>query len=91
VAESKREAPEWGKAMGKRLQELRLSKELSQTQLAKLAGVPVGSLRSWEYGRREPLLSTAARLAIALGVSLDELAGIGPAAVEKKGTGKKDK
>src|SRR4051812_249569 len=32
--------------------------------------------RHWESGRREPLLSAAARLAKALGCSFDELAGL---------------
>jgi transcriptional regulator with XRE-family HTH domain len=61
--------------MGERLQRLRQEKGLSQSQLADAAGIPIGSLRNWERGRREPLLGTAARLADALGVSLDELAG----------------
>jgi transcriptional regulator with XRE-family HTH domain len=41
--------------------------------------VPIGSLRNWEHGRRTPLLDAAARIAQALGVTLDELAGLGPA------------
>jgi transcriptional regulator with XRE-family HTH domain len=66
--------------MGKRLQSFRLAKGLSQSQLAKAAAVPLGTLRGWEQGRRVPLLDAAARLAVALEISLDELAGIGPAA-----------
>ena len=64
--------------MGIRLQSLRREKGLSQPQLAQAAGVPVGSLRQWEQGRRTPLLDAAARVAVALGVSLDELAGLAP-------------
>jgi transcriptional regulator with XRE-family HTH domain len=67
-----------GETMGERMQRLRLAKGLSQSQLARAAGVPPGTLRNWEQGRREPLLSAAARVAVALGISLDELAGIGP-------------
>jgi transcriptional regulator with XRE-family HTH domain len=78
--------------MGNRLKQLRQQKGMSQAELAKAAGVPFGSLRNWEYGRRTPLLDAAARIAQALGVTLDELAGISnpevpPAA--KKGKPKK--
>jgi transcriptional regulator with XRE-family HTH domain len=73
--------------MGERLAALRRAAGLSQTQLAAAAGVPVGSLRQWEHGRRTPLLDAAARLAVAMGCSLDELAGIEPA--RGKGKGKK--
>jgi transcriptional regulator with XRE-family HTH domain len=75
--------------MGQRLQQLRQAKEMTQTELAEAAGVPVGTLRCWEQGRRVPLFDAAIRLARALGVSLDELAGEVPAK-EKKG-GKKGK
>jgi transcriptional regulator with XRE-family HTH domain len=61
------------KEMGERLKRLREAASLSQSQLATRASVPVGSLRNWEYGRREPLLSAASRLARALGVSIDAL------------------
>jgi transcriptional regulator with XRE-family HTH domain len=36
---------------------------------------PPGSLKNWEQGRRLPQLDAAYRLARAVGVSLDELAG----------------
>ena len=61
--------------MGERLQKLRKAAGLSQAALAKAAGVPLGTLRGWEYGRRTPLLDAAAKLADALGCTLDELAG----------------
>jgi transcriptional regulator with XRE-family HTH domain len=48
---------------------------LSQTGLAEASGVPVGNIRDYEQGRREPLLGKAAKLAVALGISLDALAG----------------
>jgi transcriptional regulator with XRE-family HTH domain len=64
-----------GETMGKRLKRLREAAGLSQSQLAAAAGVPVGTLRNWEYDRREPLLGAAARLADGLGCTLDELAG----------------
>ena len=64
--------------MGERLQRLRLAANLSQAELARRAKVPIGTLRNWEQDRRVPLLDTAVRVAQALGVSLDVLAGLGP-------------
>lgn len=75
-------------AMGIVLQELRQAKGLSQSQLAKAAGLPTSTLKNWEQGRREPLLSAAYQLAQALGISLDEMAAklfrTTPPPVEKK-------
>lgn len=34
--------------------ELRNSKGLSQSQFAKLIGIPVGTLQNWEQGKRTP-------------------------------------
>jgi transcriptional regulator with XRE-family HTH domain len=61
--------------MGGRLQRLRLARGLSQSQLARKAGVPAGTLKNWEHGRRTMLFDAAVKLADALDVSLDELAG----------------
>jgi transcriptional regulator with XRE-family HTH domain len=61
--------------MGERLQDLRLSAGLSQSQLARAAGIPTGSLKNWEQGLRLPRLDAAYRLAKALGITLDLLAG----------------
>jgi transcriptional regulator with XRE-family HTH domain len=61
--------------MGERFQELRQARGFSQSELAKVAGLPVSSLKNWEQGRREPLLSAAYQLAKALGITLDHLAG----------------
>lgn len=49
---------------------------LSQPGLAAKSGVPVGTIRDYEQGRRDPLLSTAVKLAAALGVSMDELTAV---------------
>ena len=54
-----------------KLKELRQGKGLSQAGLAAASGVPVGTIRDYEQGKREPLLSNAQRLARALGASLD--------------------
>jgi transcriptional regulator with XRE-family HTH domain len=64
--------------MGVRLKTLRQARGLSQAQLAKLSGIPKGTLLQWEYGLRTPLLDAAVKLADALGVTLDELAGREP-------------
>jgi transcriptional regulator with XRE-family HTH domain len=63
---------------GRRLKRLREAAGLSQAQLAAAAGVPVGTLRNAEYDRREPLVSTAGKLAGAIGVTVDELLGLPP-------------
>jgi transcriptional regulator with XRE-family HTH domain len=63
-----------GETMGQRLKRFREAAGLSQPALAQAARVPVGSLRNWEYGIRQPRLDAAARLARALGITLDELA-----------------
>ncbi len=68
-------AKQAGETMGTRLQRLRQAAGMSQPQLAVKAGVPLQSLRNWEHDRREPLVGAAARLAKAMGVSLDELVG----------------
>ena len=66
--------------MGERLQQLRQDRGLTQTRLAELAGVPFRSLQNWEYGRRTLLFDAAIKLADALGITLDELAGRTPPA-----------
>lgn len=58
-----------------RLRMLRERAGLSQSELAKAANVPTASLKNWEQGRREPLLSALVALADALKVTLDMLAG----------------
>jgi transcriptional regulator with XRE-family HTH domain len=52
-----------------RLKELRLAKGLTQDGLAKIAGVPVATVKRLEQGTRQPMLETASKLARALGVT----------------------
>ena len=59
------------KKLGDRIQTLREQAGLSQPELARLAEIPVSTLRGLEIGRREPKFSTAAKLAKAIGVSLE--------------------
>jgi transcriptional regulator with XRE-family HTH domain len=57
-------------AFGERLRELRAKAELSQPALAERADLPVGTIRHFEQGRREPTYGTLVKLATGLGVSL---------------------
>ena len=67
-------------ALGKKLAALREGKGLTQTALAESSGVPLGTIREFEQGKREPLLSNAQRLARALKFDLNKL----PLAVEEE-------
>ena len=68
-----------------RLRTLRLAAGLSVPALAAAAGVTAQAIRYLEAGSRAPSLETAARLAKALGTSIDELAGVAPAAKKPAG------
>ena len=59
----------------KRLIELRKSKSLAQADAAKEFGVVVRAYQRYEYGEREPQLSTLVRMADFYDVTLDYLAG----------------
>jgi transcriptional regulator with XRE-family HTH domain len=60
-----------------RLRSARKRAGLSQPELAERSGVPLQTLRQLEQGRRtDPYLSTVAHLAVALGVTIDHLAGL---------------
>jgi transcriptional regulator with XRE-family HTH domain len=63
---------------GERLRELRQAAGLSQPQLADAAGVPVGSIRNYEQGQREPYWFVVFKLAKALGVSCEAFAACVP-------------
>lgn len=56
-----------------RLRQLRLAANMTQAALAEASGVALPTIRNYEQGDREPLLSTAKKLAQALGVSMDQL------------------
>lgn len=58
---------------GERLKELRQLAGWSQSGLAEKSGVPIGTIRDYEQGRRDPLLLTAARLARAINQPLEAL------------------
>lgn len=60
--------------LGQRIRTAREALGESQVNLAAAAGISQGYLSQLETDEREPTLSIAARLAQALGISLDELA-----------------
>jgi transcriptional regulator with XRE-family HTH domain len=53
----------------KKLKELRLERGLTQTALAKMAGMSLPGYRQLEYGRRDPSYDTLRRLGQALCLS----------------------
>jgi transcriptional regulator with XRE-family HTH domain len=59
--------------MGERIVDFRKSAGLSQKQLARAMGIPVGSIRNWEHDRRFPSLMMGTRLARALGITVEDL------------------
>lgn len=59
-----------------RLREMRERAGMTQRQLAALVGRWPGDISNWETGKHIPRLDVATDIAIALGCSLDELAGI---------------
>jgi transcriptional regulator with XRE-family HTH domain len=65
------------KTFGQRLRMIREKRGLSPTQLAEVSGVPYETIYRVERGTHtEPRVSVAVKLARALGVSLDVLAGV---------------
>ncbi len=66
--------PSGDQTLGQRIRAARESLGESQVNLAASAGISQGYLSQLEADEREPTLSIAARLAVALGITLDELA-----------------
>jgi len=56
------------------LRAIRISKNITQADLARLSGVEVATIRAYEYGLvKRPGYDMVARLAKALGVTTEEL------------------
>jgi transcriptional regulator with XRE-family HTH domain len=55
------------------IKRLREAKGWTQTQAAQAADVPFRTLQNWEAGSREPRLDALKKLAVAYGVTVDEL------------------
>ena len=56
---------------GEKLKELRRRKGMTQASLAESSTIPLGTIRDYEQGKRNPKLYNAQKLAHALGVSLE--------------------
>ena len=61
--------------IGKKIRDLRKQKRMSQTELAKSAGVSQTTVTAWETGKAEPSSSAVARLADIFNVTTDYLLG----------------
>jgi transcriptional regulator with XRE-family HTH domain len=61
--------------MGRRLREIRTRRLLTQQALAAKAGLSLNTINRIEQGKFEPRFSTIHKLAGALGISPEELAG----------------
>lgn len=59
--------------VGQRIREWRLRRELSQSEVARLAGITQASLSNYENGKRDLPLSTLLGVAQALNVSVGDL------------------
>jgi transcriptional regulator with XRE-family HTH domain len=61
------------RAVGQRIREWRLKRELSQAEVARQAGITQASLSNYENGKRDLPLSTLLGVTSALSVSLGDL------------------
>ena len=61
--------------IGQRIRDLRKQKRMSQTELAKSAGVSQTTVTAWETGKAEPSSSAVAKLAYIFNVTTDYLLG----------------
>lgn len=61
--------------IGQRIRDLKKQKRMSQTELAKSAGVSQTTVTAWETGKAEPSSSAVARLADIFNVTTDYLLG----------------
>lgn len=61
--------------IGQRIRDLRKQKRMSQTELAKSAGVSQTTVTAWETGKAEPSSSAVTKLADIFNVTTDYLLG----------------
>src|SRR3954454_16595737 len=71
---------------GEIIRRLRQEAGMSQAGLAGAAGIHQRQINRYESGEQQPALDVARRLARALGVTLDELAGVPSDRVQLQGT-----
>ena len=60
---------------GEKLRDGRTAAGMTQMDLAATSGVPLGTIREYEQGIRDPSLQRAQKLAAAIGKTLNDLAG----------------
>ena len=63
------------KDFGRRLKELRIAQGLNQTQFARQVNLTQAAISQFEDGKRIPSSSALQKIAVGLGLSLDELFG----------------
>ncbi|MBB6427626.1 helix-turn-helix domain-containing protein [Sphingopyxis sp. JAI128] len=68
--------PPQAESLGARLQRLRTTRGLTQSQIAKQLGVSEPSISAWEQDKARPKAGRMEKLAVLLGVELSELLGI---------------
>ena len=61
------------KKLGENIKKIRIKKKLSQGAISRLLEVDKGYVSNIENGKKNPTLATIEKLAVALGVSADEL------------------
>lgn len=71
------------------LKKIRKQKDMTQNELAQKSGVSIGTISSYESGIKSPSLLIVAKLAEALGVSIDELCGFNKGLISETGKGEK--
>lgn len=64
------------KEIGKRIKELRLEQNMTQTDLAKVVGVATNTVTQYEKGTSKVSIDVLVNLADVLGVSTDYLLGL---------------
>jgi transcriptional regulator with XRE-family HTH domain len=67
-----------------KLKDLRTAAGLSQAGLSEQSGIPLGTIRLWEQGHREPSYGMLVKLAKGLGVSLSAFDVTGEPPAEAK-------
>ena len=63
-------------ALGRRLREWRLKRELTQSEVARMAGITQASLSNYETGKRDMPISTFLGVVAALNVGVGDLLNI---------------
>ena len=69
---------------GPRLRRIRRAADITQGELGKMAGTDASAIARYEKGETTPGLDKAYELAVALGVTLDDLLPMQPAAAESE-------